>query len=131
MLNKSGIVKADYATPKQILADPNLQFSIGCLVPTSIGNSATTVKAGTPIYVDLDNINTECKKVDKVDNSTVFANAVLLHDVDLSNGQANGTALIFGFVDLSKIDATTQTSLKIALSNASATKLITLVNCNG
>lgn len=128
MLNKSGIFKADYATPKQILADPNLQFSVGCLVPTSIGNSATTVKAGTPIHVDLNNINTACKKVD---NSTVFANAVLLHDVDLSQGQANGTALIFGFVDLNKVDTTTQTTLKTALSNASATKLITLVNYNG
>lgn len=124
MLNKSGIVKADYATPKQILADPNLQFSIGCLVPANIGNS----KAGTPIHVDLNNINTACKKVD---NSTVFANAVLLHDVDVSNGQANGTALIFGFVDLNKVDATTQTLLKTALSNNSATKLITLVNYNG
>lgn len=128
MLNKSGIVKADYATPKQILADPNLQFSIGCLVPTSVVDSTTTAKAGTPIYVDLNNINTACKKVD---NSAVFANAVLLHDVDLSHGQANGTALIFGFVDLNKVDTTTQTSLKTALSNASATKLITLVNYNG
>lgn len=124
MLNKSGITKTDYAAPKQILADPSLQFSIGCLVPTNIGNS----KAGTPIHVDLNNINTACKKVD---NSTVFANAVLLHDVDVSKGQANGTALIFGFVDLNKVDTTTQTLLKTALSNASATKLITLVNYNG
>lgn len=128
MLNKSGIVKTDYATPKQILADPNLQFSIGCLVPTSVVNSTTTAKAGTPIYVDLNNINTACKKVD---NSTVFANAVLLHDVDLSHGQANGTALIFGFIDLNKVDTATRTPLKTALSNASATKLITLVNYNG
>lgn len=124
MLNKSGIIKADYATPKQILVDSSLQFSIGCLVPADIGNS----KAGTPIYVDLNNINTACEKVD---NSTVFANAVLLHDVDVSNGQANGTALIFGFVDLNKVDTTTQTLLKTALSNDSATKLITLVNYNG
>lgn len=124
MLNKSGITKTDYAAPKQILVDPSLQFSVGCLVPTNIGNS----KAGTPIHVDLSNINVACKKVD---NSTVFANAVLLHDVDVSNGQANGTALIFGFVDLNKVDTTTQTLLKTALSNASATKLITLVNYNG
>lgn len=124
MLNKSGIVKADYATPKQILVDPSLQFSVGCLVPTDIGNT----KAGTPIYVDLSNINVACKKVD---NTAIFANAVLLHDVDVSNGQTNGTALIFGFVDLNKVDTTTQTLLKTALSNASATKLITLVNCNG
>lgn len=128
MLNKSGIVKADYATPKQILADPNLQFSIGCLVPTSVVDSTTTAKAGTPICVDLNNINTACKKVD---NSTVLANAVLLHDVDLSHGQANGTALIFGFIDLNKVDTTTQTTLKTALSSDNATKLITLVNYNG
>lgn len=128
MLNKSGIVKADYATPKQILADPNLQFSVGCLVPTSIVDSATTAKAGTPIRVDLSNINGICEKVD---NTATFANAVLLHDVDVSQGQANGTALIFGFVDLNKVDTTTQTSLKTALAKDSATKLITLVNYNG
>lgn len=124
MLNKSGITKTDYAAPKQILADPSLQFSIGCLVPANIGNT----KAGTPIHVDLSNINVACKKVD---NTSTFANAVLLHDVDVSNGQTNGTALIFGFVDLNKVDTTTQTLLKTALSNASATKLITLVNYNG
>lgn len=128
MLNRSGITKTDYTAPKQILADPSLQFSVGCLVPTSVVDSATTAKAGTPIHVDLNNINTACKKVD---NRTVFANAVLLHDVDLSNGQANGTALIFGFIDLSKVDATTQTLLKTSLSKDSATKLITLVNYNG
>lgn len=124
MLNKSGIFKADYATPKQILADPSLQFSVGCLVPANIGNT----KAGTPIYVDLSNINVACKKVD---NTATFANAVLLHDVDVSNGQTNGTALIFGFVDLNKVDTTTQTLLKTALSTDGATKLITLVNYNG
>nr|DAM68056.1 MAG TPA: hypothetical protein [Caudoviricetes sp.] len=123
MLNKSGIIKEDYATPKQILADPSLQFSVGCLVPADIKNT----KAGTPIYVDLSNINVACKKVD---NTATFANAVLLHDVDVSNGQTNGTALIFGFVDLSKVDTTTQGLLKTALSTDGATKLITLVNHN-
>lgn len=124
MLNKSGIIKTDYATPKQILADPSLQFSVGCLVPANIGNT----KAGTPIHVDLSNINVACKKVD---NTATFANAVLLHDVDVSNGQTNGTALIFGFVDLNKVDTTTQTLLKTALSADGATKLITLVDYNG
>ena len=41
MLNKSGIFKADYATPKQILADPTLQISFGCLVPADIGKTKT------------------------------------------------------------------------------------------
>lgn len=129
MLNKSNITKTDCTAPKQILADPDLQFSVGCLVPATVGDSATaTAKAGTPVCVDLSSINTACKKVD---NTTVFANAVLLHDVDLSEGQANGTALIFGFVDLSKIDTATQTALKTALAKDGATKLITLVSYNG
>lgn len=128
MLNKGSIIKADYATPKQILADPDLQFSIGCVVPESIGSTNTLVKAGTPIYVDLYDINKECEKVD---NYEVFANAVLLHDVDLSHGKTNGTALIFGFVDLNKIDTATQTEIKTALSLDKATKLITLVGYKG
>lgn len=124
MLNKHMIIKDSYSNVNQILADPSLQFSVGCIVPQNLGNS----KAGTPIHVDLSNINVACKKVD---NTATFANAVLLHDVDVSNGQTNGTALIFGFVDLNKVDTTTQTLLKTALSTDGATKLITLVNYNG
>lgn len=125
MLKKHMIIKESYSNANQILADPSLQFSVGCVIPTSVGSTNALVKAGTPIYVDLTNINNSCKKVD---NTTVFANAVLLHDVDLSKGQSNGTALIFGFVDLNKVDTTTQTLLKTALSTDGATKLITLVN---
>lgn len=124
MLNKHTIIKDSYGNVNQILADPSLQFSVGCIVPQDLGNS----KAGTPIYVDLSNVNVACKKVD---NTATFANAVLLHDVDLSHGKTNGTALLFGFVDLNKVDTTTQTLLKTALSTNGATKLITLVNYNG
>lgn len=124
MLNKHMVFKDNYSNVNQILADPSLQFSIGCIIPQNLGNA----KAGTPIYVNLSNINAICEKVD---NKATFANAVLLHDVDLSHGQTNGTALIFGFVDLNKVDTTTQNLLKTALSTDGATKLITLVNYKG
>lgn len=124
MLNKHMIIKDSYSNVNQILADPNLQFSVGCVIPQDLGNG----KAGTPININLTNLT---QPVKKPDNSTIQANAVLLHDVDLSHGQTNGTALIFGFVDLNKVDTTTQTLLKTALSTDGATKLITLVNCNG
>lgn len=124
MLNKHMIIKDSYGNVNQILADPSLQFSVGCIIPQNLGNS----KAGTPINIDLTNLARSAKKPN---GSTVPANAVLLHDVDVSNGQANGTALIFGFVDLNKVDTTTQASLKTALSTDGATKLITLVNYNG
>lgn len=124
MLNKNMIIEESCSNVNQILADPSLQFSVGCIVPQNLGNS----KAGTPINIDLKNL---AEPVTKPDGSTNQANAVLLHDVDLSHGKTNGTALIFGFVDLNKVDATTQTLLKTALSTDGATKLITLVNCNG
>lgn len=101
MLNKHMIIKDSYSNVNQILADPSLQFSIGCIIPQNLGNS----KAGTPINIDLTNLT---QPVKKPDGSAIQANAVLLHDVDLSHGQTNGTALLFGFVNLSRIDATTE-----------------------
>lgn len=101
MLNKHMIIKDSYSNVNQILADPSLQFSVGCIIPQDLGNS----KAGTPINIDLTNLT---QPVKKPDGSTIQANAVLLHDVDLSHGQTNGTALLFGFVNLSRIDSTTK-----------------------
>ena len=40
-------------------------------------------------------------------NATVSdAKGILLHDVDVTTGNANGTLLIFGFVNVDRIDAT-------------------------
>lgn len=106
MLNKHMIIKDSYSNVNQILADPSLQFSVGCIVPQDLGNS----KAGTPINIDLTNL---AQPATKPDGSTIQANAVLLHDVDLSHGQTNGTALLFGFVNLSRIDSTTEALIKL------------------
>lgn len=109
MLNKHMVIKDSYSNVNQILADPSLQFSVGCIVPQNLGSA----KAGTPIKVDLSNISTP---IVKPDGSTTVANAVLLHDVDLSHGQTNGTALLFGFVNLSKIDSATKELIKECLT---------------
>lgn len=114
MLNKHMIIKDSYSNANQILADPGLQFSVGCVIPQSLGNS----KAGTPINVDLTNLTQAAKKPD---GSTIQANAVLLHDVDLSHGQTNGTALLFGFVNLSRIDSTTK---KLIETNCTSTNMV-------
>lgn len=101
MLNKHMIIKDSCSNVNQILADPSLQFSVGCIIPQDLGNS----KAGTPININLTDLTQPAKKPD---GQTIQANAVLLHDVDLSHGQTNGTALLFGFVNLSRIDSTTK-----------------------
>lgn len=129
MLNKSGIYKATYASPIQILADPNLQFSVGCIVPTAAGTTTTSdgrkiAQAGLPIVVNLDNLNEACKVADKETN---IVNAVLLHDVDVTNGQNNGTALIFGFVDMLKVSSDMKPKIDTAFGASGATKNIMFV----
>lgn len=111
MFNKPGISKVNLTSPNQILANVELQESIGCVVPQSlavqVGNNKV-VKAGTPIKVDFGNVQTPVAEGDVtgVNGKTeTTANAVLLHDVDATAGNANGTALIFGFVNINRLDS--------------------------
>lgn len=127
MLNKSGIVKTNYSAPTQILANVDLQYSVGCVVPESLGilkNGRKIVKAGRPIKVNFQNLTEPVKLVSPTDPM----NAVLLHDVDVTNGNTNGTALIFGFVNLSRIDQDVRELINLAIPNQSTTKLITFLN---
>lgn len=219
MLNRDGIKKTSYGAPKQILANVDLQASVGCRVPTSLvaeadANGKKIAMAGTPIIVNFNNLqadvsapvgptlgvftvqittafaadekitiegvdytcaateDVEGKKfaganaaaqitsllkmvtTDKYDVAAVSgatdklgftqkivdasdtdgptvtktsttgaigsvtkvttpdagttANAVLLHDVDVTGGKANGTALYIGVVNINRLDAATQ-----------------------
>lgn len=108
MLNRSGVTKTSYAAPKQILANVELQASVGCIVPQSIGvavGGKKIAKAGTPITISLTNLQTAVSAA----NGT--ANAVLLHDVDVTAGNANGTALYFGVVNINRVDSDVATKL--------------------
>ena len=122
MLNRSGITKTTATAPTQILADVDNQFSVGCIVPATMQTAANDgtrkiVKAGTPIKIDLSNLQTPAAAptTDPATASGTTAsdmNAVLLHDVDVTDGNANGTALVFGFVNLNRVDTTTAAKLK-------------------
>ena len=107
MCNKTGIKKTTGAAPVQILFDVQNQVSVSIVVDD--GYSVTRdgrkiVPAGTPLSGSLTARNTAFVKA--VDN-TKPATGVLLHDVDVTDGDTNGTLLIWGFVDLNKIDDTT------------------------
>lgn len=122
MLNRSGIAKTTAVAPTQILADVVNQFSVGCVVPASMQATANdgarkVVKAGTPLKIDLSNLQTDAaapttNPAAASDSTASDMNAVLLHDVDVTGGKANGTALVFGFVNLNRVDETTATKLK-------------------
>lgn len=122
MLNRSGIKSTTGAAPTQILADVDNQFSVGCVVPATMQSTANdgtrkVVKAGTPLKIDLSNLQTAAAAPTTNPAAASGAtasdmNAVLLHDVDVTDGNANGTALVFGFVNLNRVDTTTAAKLK-------------------
>lgn len=126
MLNRSGVDKTTYAAPKQILANVQTQVSVGCIVPQSLGvtvGSKKIAKAGTPIKVDFMNLQTPATKAD----GTNALNAVLLHDVDVTAGNANGTALIFGFVNVNRVDPDVASAITTAVGATAASPKITFI----
>ena len=126
MLNRSGISKTTMTAPRQILANVELQSSVGCIVPQALGvevGGKKIAKAGTPIKVDLMNLQTTAAKAD----GTTAMNAVLLHDVDVTNGNANGTALIFGFVNVNRVESDVATAITTAVGATGASKQITFI----
>lgn len=126
MLNRSGITKTSLAATKQILANVDLQSSVGCIVPQTLGvtvGSKKIAKAGTPIKVDLMNLQTAAVKAD----GTTALNAVLLHDVDVTDGNANGIALIFGFVNVNRVDSDVVAAITTAVAADGASQKITFM----
>lgn len=132
MLNRSGITKTSCSNIKQILANVELQSSVGCIVPQSLGvtvGSKKIAKAGTPVNVDLMNLNNAVTKPAAAagEAAEVPMNAVLLHDVDVTAGTANGTALIFGFVNLNRVDADVATAIGEAVAIEGASQKLTFM----
>lgn len=121
MLNKSGITKTTAVNVNQILLNVEHQVSVGCVVKK---DATAIVPAGTPIKIDLKNLQTPAEIADA---DTHEMNAVLLHDVDARDANANGTALIFGFVNLNRLASSVEAKIDTALTNASASKMITFV----
>lgn len=115
MFNKTGITKTTGAAPVQILFDVQNQVSVSIVVDDGYSvtrNGRKIVPAGTPLSGNLTARTTAFVKA--VDNTAEPgasngkpATGVLLHDVDVTEGDTNGTLLIWGFVDLNKIDNTT------------------------
>lgn len=132
MLNRSGITKTSYSNIKQILANVELQSSVGCIVPQSLGvtvGSKKIAKAGTPVNIDLMNLNNAVTQPAAAagEAAEVPMNAVLLHDVDVTAGAANGTALIFGFVNLNRVDADVATAIGEAVAIEGASQKLTFM----
>lgn len=129
------IKKQDYAQDgKSILVADSLAFSLGAV----IGNTSVTagadgrkiIKAGTPLTGNILKRNTAFTV-----GTSANAVALLLHDLDVTDGNTNGTILISGYVDYDKLDAnvqaliTNEVAAKLAkITFISGTKDVTLGN---
>lgn len=110
-----------YGTDKNILIAPELAHTIGCIVGNS-GVSANEegkkiIKAGTPVGATA-NVLQERQTVLTVANSAengANAQGVILHDVDVTEGNANATLVVAGVVDSKKLEITINDAAKTAL----------------
>lgn len=118
-----------YGTDKNILIAPELALTIGCIVANT-GVSADTkgrkiIKAGTPVGGTtkvIENrqtalIVTNTANADpSVAGDGKNAQGVVLHDVDVTDGNANATLVLEGSVDLLKLDVTPHADAKAVLT---------------
>ena len=105
----------------QILFCTDPQVSVGILAANT-GVSADSegkkiLKAGTPMAGSLEARGTAFVKASTTEGVS-NAVGVLLHDVDVTAGNENATLLIFGFVDLNKVDTTTAALVTSAVKTA-------------
>lgn len=113
MFNNTGITKVTGAAPVQILFNVQNQVSVSIVVDDAYSvtrDGKKIVPAGTPLSGDLTARATafvKAKDATAAGNDGKAATGVLLHDVDVTNGDNNGTLLIWGFVDLNKLDSAT------------------------
>ena len=111
---------------KQILFATQPSMSVGVVVGNAGVNADSEgkkiLKAGTPLKGSLEARGTAwtLSADSSGSNPTV---GVLLHDVDVTAGNENGTALIFGFVDLNKVDSSVTALITTAAKTALAGKV--------
>lgn len=133
MLNNTGIKTEKYGATNQILFAVEHQVSMGVVVSKDLGVTVGTkkiVKAGTPITGNLDartTAFTAAATSGTTGNEKSNAVGILLHDVDVTVDDNNGTILLFGFVNTNRIDATTKA--KITDEVKAALPMIKFVAC--
>lgn len=129
MAVSNSIVSKDFGNDVQILIAPEVAVTIGCLVNntgvTAGPDGKKILKAGTPVGNATSVLTSRQTVLSMASASVTNVQGVLLHDVDVTDGDVNATLVIEGVIDLLKIDETTRTLLT---SNASKLPKITLMN---
>ena len=115
MANK--IVKVTYNAPEKHILIANDSYMVtlpGIIKATGVTagtDGKKIVKAGTPVYGDIE------KRDAGFTISGDTAAGVVMHDVDVTAGDENGTIVIAGCVDLLKLEDDVKTAVASAKAN--------------
>ena len=112
MANK--IVKETYGAPEKHILIANDSYMVtlpGIIKATGVtagSDGRKVVKAGTPVYGDIEKRDTGFTIAGTEGAKPV---AVVMHDTDVTAGDENGTIVIAGCVDLLKLDSAVKTAV--------------------
>ena len=117
MLNQTTFTTKSGGTRKIILVDEKNSTAVSCKVANT-GISADSdgkkiAKAGTPLAGDLTARGTAFTVAGQNTPS-----CVLLHDVDVTSGTKNAQAVIFGTIDLSKLETDVQSLITSSVKSS-------------
>lgn len=110
--SNGGVQRESFYNDPQIMVTSAPHFAVGVVVSQSAGtvDAATgrkIVKAGTPLYGDLDDRETPFTKT--VESGSVTVAGILQHDCDVTVADGNGDLVLIGVVNLDRVDKTTVT----------------------
>lgn len=95
--------------PEQIYFNALNKMEVGVIVDPTLGvlsDGKKIVKAGIPVKGDLQNRTVAVTAAGEAD-----AIGVLAYDVDVTDGKANGTLCIFGWINLDRLDTSVKTKI--------------------
>lgn len=119
MANK--IIKETFNAPEKHILIANDSYMVtlpGIIKATGVTagtDGKKIVKAGTPVYGDIEKRDTGFTISGSQGANPV---AVVMHDVDVTAGDENGTIVLAGVVDLLKLETSVQTALTSAIKAA-------------
>lgn len=116
MANK--VVSTTYGAPEKHILIANDSYMVtlpGIIKATGVqagSDGKKVVKAGTPLYGNIEKRDTGFTI-----SGTGNPVCVLMHDVDVTAGDENGTIVIAGCVDLLKLDSSVRTAIASVKAN--------------
>ena len=117
----ANLVKSEsYGVDKHILiANNSYMVTLGGIIKqtgvTADSDGRKIVKAGTPLYGDIEKRDTGFTIAGAEGASPV---CVLMHDVDVTAGDENGIIVLAGCVDLLKLESSVKTALTSSVTAA-------------